>query len=90
MIDSNSRYRDSATVLIASQRGTNLTIVPSAPRDWQFSYTYYKITGTDRLDQLAADTYGDATQWWRIADANPEILDWTDLSVGLVIRIPSV
>lgn len=89
MITATSRYRDSTTVLVSSQRGTNLTIVPSAARDWDFNFTYFLVDGQDRIDQLAQDVYGDPTQWWHIADANPEILDWTNVPLGTVIRIPS-
>lgn len=49
-------------------------------------------TATDRLDLLAEHYYGDATRWWRILDANPEILCGLDLlaadAVGRVILIP--
>jgi Phage Tail Protein X len=90
MINSDSRYRDSATVLISSPRGTNLAIVPGVARDWEFSYTYFLFGGQDRIDQIAQDVYGDATLWWHIADANPAILDWTSIPLGTVLRIPSV
>ncbi|MFO1272434.1 MAG: tail protein X [Rubrivivax sp.] len=49
-------------------------------------------TATDRLDLLALHYYGDATRWWRILDANPEVLCGLDLlgagRVGQVILIP--
>lgn len=49
-------------------------------------------TAGDRLDLLAAHYYGDATRWWRILDANPDILCGLDLlatgAVGRVVLIP--
>lgn len=90
MISSTSRYADSDLVLIASGRGTNLTVVPSQQQEWSFQFTYHLVIATDRLDLLAQQYYGDPTLWWNIADANPEILDWTVLTPGQTIRIPSV
>lgn len=50
------------------------------------------ITAGERLDQLALHYYKDAQLWWRILDANPELLDAGELSLddwaGRVIAIP--
>lgn len=89
MITSKSRYSDSDLELIASGRGTNLTVVPSQQQEWRFNYTYHLVDGSDRLDLLAQQYFGDPTLWWNIADANPEIIDWTVLIPGTTIRIPS-
>jgi len=51
------------------------------------------VTDTDRLDHLALHYFNDSRLWWRIIDANPEILfadktlgpDW----VGRSILIPA-
>lgn len=90
MITSASRYSDSDLELIASGRGTNLTVVPSEQTEWAFNYTYHLVDGSDRMDLLAQQYYGDPRMWWRIADGNPEIIDWTTLTPGTTIRIPSV
>ncbi|WP_274919314.1 tail protein X [Streptomyces sp. WZ-12] len=50
----------------------------------------YRWKEGDRVDLLAHRHYGDATQWWRIANVNPHILDWTEPESGTVIRIPNV
>jgi hypothetical protein len=47
------------------------------------------LNGSDRIDLLAVQYFGDARMWWHIADANPEILDWTVLTPGQIIRIPN-
>jgi len=65
-----------------------MTIVPARPTAYWFDFTYYSLKAGDRLDLLATDLFGDGTLWWKIADANPEILDWTDLKVGTVLRLP--
>jgi hypothetical protein len=89
MITANSRYADSTLALVASARGTNLTLVPSQQREWTFKFTYHQVTGSDRIDLLAMQYFGDAHMWWSIADANPEVLDWTVLTPGQIIRIPN-
>jgi len=47
------------------------------------------VTGSDRLDLLAAKTIGDPLQFWRIADANnamhPETLT---AEPGATLRVP--
>ena len=46
----------------------------------------------DRLDLLARHYYNDERLWWRILDANPELLHGADLQTvaleGALIRIP--
>jgi phage tail protein X len=66
------------------------TIVPSSPSDYTFTYSPYQFTGADRLDNLANSFYGDPAAWWSIADANPEILDWSNVAPGTIIRIPDL
>ena len=52
----------------------------------------HSITDTDRLDHLAQHYYGDDRLWWRIIDANPQLLFADQLLgeeyVGRVILIP--
>ena len=88
MIASNSRYSASKTTVVNGPSGARMTIVPSRQVPWGFSFTYYAMKAGDRLDLLAADLYGDGSLWWRIADANPEILDWTIVPIGTVLRLP--
>jgi hypothetical protein len=47
------------------------------------------VTGFDRLDLLAHGRLGDATRWWRVADANTA-LDGRALTaeMGSVIQVP--
>jgi hypothetical protein len=52
----------------------------------------YIITGYgDRLDLIAYDYYGDASQWWIIASANPNAFHYNGSLViepGIQLRIP--
>lgn len=52
----------------------------------------YTVKEGDRLDLLALYFYNDTRKWWRILDANPEIVFGADLTlaenVGETILIP--
>ena len=52
----------------------------------------YIVKEDDRLDLLALYFYVDSRKWWRILDANPEIIFAADLAlneyVGETILIP--
>ena len=52
----------------------------------------YTVKADDRLDLLALNFYVDSRKWWRILDANPEIVFGPDLSldeyIGSTILIP--
>lgn len=90
MITATSRYAASPIALLNSRRGSVVTLVPGVPAPKAFAFTYITVAEGDRLDTLASQAFGDERLWWKIADANPEIIDWTDLQVGTVLRIPSV
>jgi hypothetical protein len=91
VISSRSRYRF-ATVQRAADRTGESTVsalhIPSKPR-LSFNFTFYQWTSTDRVDHVARYFYDDETQWWIIANANPEILVWDEVEPGTIIRIPS-
>jgi hypothetical protein len=90
MILANSRYADS-TLATVDKGGSDVSvIVPSAQKPHSFTYANHQVTTGERIDSLAYQYYTDATLWWRIADANPEVLFWDDLTPGIVIRIPTV
>jgi hypothetical protein len=91
MISANSRYANSQLATVKFHGKDTVFIVPSTPTSFTFIYTFYTITPVDvnRVDRIAFAFYGDPTKWWKIADANPEIMDWSALVVGTVIRIPN-
>ncbi len=90
MILPNSRYRNSLVVLLDVGDEIRKTIVPSPQADWTFQYTIHVVTAGERIEHIANKYYNDDTQWWNIADANPEILNWSTLAGGTVLRIPRV
>lgn len=91
MISPASRYA-SATITTVDDpyRGTHLSVNKPAPKAFNFQYTFYQFEEDVTVDFLAGFSYGDSRLWWRIADANPEIIDWTHVPVGTVVRIPNV
>ena len=90
MIGANSRYT-SATLRVDSgpdglPRQEMRVAFPTART---VTFTYYQVKAGDRVDLLASSFFGAPEMWWVLADANPEILDWMEIPVGTVIRIPS-
>lgn len=89
MITADSRYALSYVTNISYFGETRQTIMPSPPaQEWVFDFSWYTMTSATRIDELAALVYGDASKWWLVADANPEVLDWHDVAPGTVIRVP--
>lgn len=90
-ISAFSRYADNTVTAVTGTDGVvRATIIiepPSAPVTYSIS-TYTWQMG-DQIDYLAYSAYGDETQWWRIANANPEILFWSTLTPGTEIRVPN-
>lgn len=90
MIASNSRYANS-TLITANINGNDVVyITPSAPVSYTFTFNYYLVNGSDRIDNIANAYLGDPTQWSLIGDANPQIMEWFTITPGTVIRIPRV
>lgn len=54
------------------------------------SYVNYLWKEGDRLDALAAQYFSFPTRWWVIAEFNPKISDWLNVTPGTIIRIPRV
>jgi hypothetical protein len=88
MIVSNSRYASDTLAIVRLLNKDRKTIILPEPSAKTFSYTTYKVAASDRIDLIAYAFLGDATQWWRIANANPEVLFWDSLPIGTLLRIP--
>lgn len=74
-VSSTSRHANAAVVQIQDSAGVDhATLVPPPPREFRFQYTEYQVRQGDRVDMLAQSVFGDPTDWWMIADCNPEIL----------------
>lgn len=54
------------------------------------SYYQHTYNQGERLDLLSYKYYNTPSFWWAIAEFNPEILDFTNIPAGTVIRIPRV
>lgn len=90
MISANSRYVSSKIITSTKNDGTNvLSITPSDAVAFTFTYSFHVTNGAERVDNISYAYYGDPTKWWRIADANPEIMKWDSIPPGTVLRIPN-
>lgn len=89
-IMANGRYRDSTVSTLAVGNLPRQVIVPRPPVPYTFRYRSYIWTGADRLDSVADSVYGDPSKWWAIAAGNPEIMDWSIIWAGTIIRIPTL
>jgi hypothetical protein len=89
-VQAGSRYVNTPIVNLTIDGATVQVLVPGPQTPYAFQYQAYMLTGEDRIDNLAQAFYGDPTLWWQIAQGNPEILDWSTLASGTIIRIPIV
>lgn len=89
MILTGSRYMN-AHVATLAVKGHPRRVVQLNPQQNPFSFSYvtYQMKQSDSLPGLAYAYYGDATQWWQIADANPHTIFWGQTVPGTIIRIP--
>jgi hypothetical protein len=94
MVDtaSGSRYRD--TILFGAPDGDRPRFSGARPRPIRTApgVLEHIVREKERLDLLALNYYNDSARWWRIVDANPEVVFGGDLvleaRVGSVILIP--
>jgi phage tail protein X len=86
-----SRYADDTVTSLTGTDGiTRPTIIINPPDEAAtYSISTYTWQHGDQIDYLSYSAYGDETQWWRIADANPEILFWDTITNGTQIRVPN-
>ena len=92
MIYLNSRYaEEDVNYILDSRTGTAQATVLRAAVDQdladQYGRVYFWREG-DRLDALSFTFYGSSLDWWRILDANPEILNPAQITPGTALRIP--
>ena len=80
-------YRDGAPLRPAAD-GTDRVLVPLT-RSQRSAVRSYTVQSGDTLSGIAADNYGDATQWTSLAVANPHI-DSGNLQVGQVLQLPTL
>lgn len=93
MIARGSRYEFARRFVAAADQKAAFGGVRARAIDAATPVVEHSLCAWDRLDLLALHYYNDARKWWRIVDANPEILCGADISdahmVGTVILIPA-
>ena len=61
---------------------------PRPPASTTTLYTHL-VSGVETIEYLAWRYYGDATLWWKIAEANGLIFA-TDIKPGMTLSIPAI
>lgn len=89
MITPNSRYASSTIVTLDVNSSSRQVIYPRTYGNFSFSGVTYVYKSSDSIDGVAFRFYGDPTQWWKIGQANPQIVDWSAVPPGTSIRIPA-
>lgn len=90
-VSATSRYLNNPVVTLPDPSGLARKVITNSPPEAVvITYTSYLVQGGDRIDMLAQSFYGDPTMWWAFANGNPEILDWSNLESGTIIRVPNV
>lgn len=86
-----SRYSVTQILFPGSSYGTSLTAanIRSALEQGTLSYKTRYTTGTERLDTIAAQEYGDGRYWWVLAAAS-EIGWGMQVPPGTYLRIPEL
>ena len=90
MITPLSRYSTAKLTTKEVNGKSTIYIVPPQQVVTVFKYTYYVVTFADRIDTIASNFLGNPTLWYKIAQVNPQIMNWSNLQPGTVIRIPLV
>lgn len=83
-LDSNSRYK---TAPANNTRGGS-TLVGVRRHRISSTYDVYVTKDGDTFDRLAAKVFGDSTQYWRIADLNPQVAFPDVIPIGTYLRVP--
>lgn len=89
MISLQSRYADADVtfVLEPKTQTTRATAFRPTP-DIVATYRVHRWSEGDRWDFLAQEYLDAPTEWWRILDANPQIIDPTSMVAGMAVYIP--
>jgi nucleoid-associated protein YgaU len=81
-LNSSSRY----TTYKDPVTSTLIAVLKDVPSE---QYTSYVSQAGDTFDSIATRIYRDPTQYWRIANINPQVKFPNEIPVGTNLRIPS-
>lgn len=90
MITPFSRYANNTIQSLVVQGVSRPTILINTPGERRINFSTYTWRLGDQIEYLAYSAFGDEQSWWIIADANPEILFWDNITPGQQIRVPHV
>ena len=92
MIAKGSRYEDAKLFLADQDKQPVFGGIRARKMSQAAGVLEYTIEKGDRLDLLSLHFYNNTRRWWRILDANPQIMFAADLMldeyVGETILIP--
>lgn len=91
MIFLDSRYADGkiSRPFNTLRKTYELTVLRDFPNVLT-SFISYQWTEGDRIDVVSVRFFGEPEFWWKIMDANPEIINAFEIPNGTILRIPSV
>ncbi len=91
-IQKSSRYRDVQFFSLSEDQYETFPGVRPREIGAATAVLEHVVQEGERLDLLALHYYNDSRRWWRIVDANPDIIFGNDLVVkgkeGSIILIP--
>ena len=92
MIFQNSRYEYSVVDFFAvtEEGDTNPVVFYKFSNLGLTSWREHVYVEGERLDQIASKYYQNPKSWWLIPEYNPEIVDFTAITPGTILRIPNV
>ncbi|MFE2539055.1 hypothetical protein [Actinacidiphila glaucinigra] len=84
-----SRYQRNATALVAGRDGQlRLAVMHRRPVDQSLRVSDYRWRDSERVDDVSTRYYGSESSWWMYAEANPGVLDWTQVAAGQQVMVP--
>ena len=94
MLVKKSRYRNVRTFEPPTDGAEVFTGLRARAVGEAVGVVEHEVLATDRLDRLARHYYNNDRLWWRIIDANPQVVFGADLlgeeMAGRVILIPKI
>ncbi len=86
----NSRFRFADRIQIEDKNGevNSVQVLRITTSDIPDNTSSFTTGAGDTFEKLADRFYQDASKWYVLADANPEIFYPLDLTAGTVIKVP--